>query len=286
MFSFASGNNLGGVFMNRKHLRIKGFTLIELLVVIAIIALLLSILLPSLKKAKDQVKAVICRSNLKQWGLITSLYARDNDDKLYQSVAGGSLSDEEAYWIRATLPYYTEKKIRICPSTKLNPDRTTRWDKYGTTNLTWGPLVPTNLNDWQEAFADGSYGINEWAACPPETKLYWGNLVSEAWKTITVKGASNIPVFLDCAYVGGYPKINNEPPPQPDEFRGGPDAWNSQAMGLFTMDRHSQGVNAIFLDASARKVLLKRLWKLKWHKDFTIAGFQGAWPEWMRSMKE
>ncbi len=46
-----------------------GFTLMELLVVIAIIALLMSILIPAADKVKKQAKAVICQSNLHQWGL-------------------------------------------------------------------------------------------------------------------------------------------------------------------------------------------------------------------------
>ena len=47
----------------------KGFTLIELLVVIAIIAVLMSILMPALNRAKQSVKNVICMSNLHEWAL-------------------------------------------------------------------------------------------------------------------------------------------------------------------------------------------------------------------------
>lgn len=58
--------------------RQKGFTLVELLVVIAIIALLMSILMPALARVKSQAKAVLCLSNLKQWGLVFSPYTSDN----------------------------------------------------------------------------------------------------------------------------------------------------------------------------------------------------------------
>jgi prepilin-type N-terminal cleavage/methylation domain-containing protein/prepilin-type processing-associated H-X9-DG protein len=60
----------------------KAFTLIELLVVISIIALLLSILIPSLQKAKELTMRVVCASNLRQCGLSLLLYANDNEDDL------------------------------------------------------------------------------------------------------------------------------------------------------------------------------------------------------------
>lgn len=60
---------------------VKGFTLIELLVVIAIIALLISILLPSLSRARELSKRLVCGSNLKGIGLTCKIYANDNTDK-------------------------------------------------------------------------------------------------------------------------------------------------------------------------------------------------------------
>ncbi len=72
--------------------------------------------------------------------------------------------------------------------------------------------------------------------------------------------------------------------------------WNAvtSEMGLFCISRHGDAVNFLFMDWSARKVGLKELWTLKWHRQFNTAGpwtraggvLPSDWPEWMRNFKD
>jgi len=75
-----------------RGLPINGFTLIELLVVISIIALLVSILMPALAKARDQAYRVVCASNLKQCVTGCILFSMDHDDKVPHGNSSGAHS--------------------------------------------------------------------------------------------------------------------------------------------------------------------------------------------------
>jgi prepilin-type N-terminal cleavage/methylation domain-containing protein len=95
----------------KKPQQYAGFTLIELLVVIAIIALLLSVLLPGLKKAKDYSKRVICATRLKQIGTAMKMYADANDELL---PSGGEDSHGYALY-RGDKPEYTDASGKLIP---------------------------------------------------------------------------------------------------------------------------------------------------------------------------
>ena len=268
--------------------RAKGFTLIELLVVISVIALLMAILIPTLQRVGKQAKAVACQSNLRQWGLCFKMYTDDHKGRF------SSYRRDRLYWYKRLNAYHSDSNdLLLCPmATKCT--NTIFW--LGSKFSSWCypresdpdgfplpfPLAriftPLTSSDFY-----GSYGIND-------SIIYknFGQYAERCWGDFFVKGTNNIPVCLDCSWMYIDPEHLDVPPEYDDVWVAGSN------MSRQCINRHGGGINSLFMDWSVRKVGLKELWTLKWHRKFDTAGEwtkaggvqPDDWPIWMRKFRD
>jgi prepilin-type N-terminal cleavage/methylation domain-containing protein/prepilin-type processing-associated H-X9-DG protein len=114
----------------------RAFTLIELLVVVAVIAILASLFLPALAKAKATARNAVCIGNLKQWAQAMQLYVTDNNDYLPPEGTGNTLNQQTGWYVALPkqlgiasyfeMAWHTNSAAPISPSIFICPANTNR----------------------------------------------------------------------------------------------------------------------------------------------------------------
>jgi len=227
----------------------RGFTLVELLVVISIIALLLAILMPSLQRAREEARAVVCGNNVRQLGMAWRLYAVDNDDWFpiglfwFASESTGKPMawwHDEPYGIASYLPTKTAFQ---------DPDA----DKKG---IYRGYYCPRNAKKAIEYELAAGYHFNYNLGFERYTKVCSVQrpasvpLLFGFWLTNPPEGRNNLRLGNYCSR-----------PVQPDESEAAAEAGQNSAYyaayflaGVRDVHQRGVGTNFLFVDGHIERV--------------------------------
>jgi len=179
-------------------------------------------------------------------------------------------------WMQRLVEYYSDsEKLLYCP--------------MATRTVSEGAPVHYSVIS-QGGAPRGSYTINEWTYDSDHTS--GGRKLEDYWRNTNHQGLNNVPVMADGAFRSdGQPYPSDEPP----SYDGAPrtDMANDE-IRIFCINRHDGFVNILFMDWTVRKVGLKELWTLRWHRNFNISGpwttaglvQPSDWPIWMRNFKD
>ena len=241
-----------------------GFTLVELLVVIGIIALLISILLPSLNKARESAKTLTCLSNLRQLGLATAMYSSAYKNALpYPTTSDVPTGYPPGYPGVAEALYWNVLDPFLQSAVDQDPNRTgvakerqyKKWKQcvvYDSFPPTKGTTGQDNLTEFAKTYKMNTHLRSQWIDNIPTA----GTRHTSTLKVTQVKRATEVVLYADglsLDLTGDIPGL-----PESGAFAvvvgDDNDTFTAAPPGL----RHNKGANIVFVDGHAETVVLER----------------------------
>lgn len=245
----------------------KKFTLIELMIVIGILAILLTILLPSLKNAREAAKTAVCNSQLSSLNKGLQLHLKENQYHYMERDLRHSRDDGGNFWTHQLKPYYGDQDSLKCPSASHEVPRTHMF--FGNAKKGWGAHGEEGLNFVhlkEGVTTSGSYGMNGFLY----KKFGEGGDVEAGdndgiefyQHAYDIENPDNTPHFSDMKWVDAWPRHGDQ---NPDNMQGNADPTNQ--LGRVFLDRHyRKKINVTFADGSAKTIQTTNVLYLDWNK--------------------
>lgn len=233
-----------------------------------LLAMLLTLLLPVVTKARAASHSAKCLANLREMGNAWTMYTFGSHGTLPPYFwTGRSFAELEwnSYWISILDSHGVRGDSIICPAAA-EPSTDVGRRGFGSAATSWSgkyanSYTPIRLT--ASNYRDGSYGFNR--------HMFASNGWGEdglATKLTAVHNVTEVPLFFDCIYVDCVPLnhgANNGPADPPPNLTGElvkPTDANEQ--WRFLLARHGHGINMAMADGSARWVRLEETYMLTW----------------------
>jgi type II secretory pathway pseudopilin PulG len=258
--------------MQRLRVKKLAFTVPEMLAVVAVCAIILSLLLPNLMRAKRHAQTAICLANVRQLTVAWRTYASEHRGKFVESwqANGGFQTGFGMHWYVNLRTYYGEEKnVLACASADLRRTPIGPGGNRGTASDGWKVYTDPPSHRGVEPDDYGGFGINNWLENPAIVGTGEGGARPSAGFIDRVAIAaehSRVPVLGDAVWPDqGWPRESDT---LPSNFLDPEGTAAAGWMKRFCLDRHDLAVNLSYMDCSARTVKIRNLWAQKWNRLF------------------
>jgi prepilin-type N-terminal cleavage/methylation domain-containing protein len=242
----------------------RAFTLIELLVVVAVVGVLLSLLLPSLRGARESARTAACLSNQRQLLLGWSLYAADYAGRALPAGDEHAAAPDVLYWWGAVIPGPPADvdHARGFLTPYLSSDLAER-SAYECPSQPWGSYRAQPMNIAAPGRPTSTYGYNGYYLSPPMTPGWSLDIGRQPWKRLSdLERPSDLFVFAD-AMLPVSPARNDPFLDPPMLFSSGAGGGWSPDQGPTTSFRHGAAPGSAATaraDGGARVVRAQPQW--------------------------